>query len=103
MSYLCIFNYKIDMTKIRKIGVLTSGGDSPGMNAAIRAVVKAGLHYKIEIMGIQKGYYGMIHDLMVPLDKKRFPKLSILEARYLKVHEVRNSAPQKADKKHLKI
>ena len=57
------------MAAIKKIGVLTSGGDSPGMNAAIRAVVKAGLHYKIETVGIQKGYFGMIHDLMVPLNR----------------------------------
>lgn len=58
------------MAAIRKIGVLTSGGDSPGMNAAIRAVVKAGLHFKIETIGIQKGYFGMIHDLMVPLNSQ---------------------------------
>ncbi|MFN2395672.1 MAG: 6-phosphofructokinase [Bacteroidales bacterium] len=57
------------MAAIKKIAVLTSGGDSPGMNAAIRAVVKAGLHYKIETVGIQKGYFGMIHDLMVPLNR----------------------------------
>lgn len=37
------------------------------MNAAIRAVVKAGLHYNLETIGIQKGYFGMIHDMMVPL------------------------------------
>ena len=55
------------MASIKKIGVLTSGGDSPGMNAAIRAVVKAGLHYNLETIGIQKGYFGMIHDMMVPL------------------------------------
>ncbi|MFN3554692.1 MAG: 6-phosphofructokinase [Bacteroidales bacterium] len=58
------------MTAIQKIGVLTSGGDSPGMNAAIRAVVKAALHFKIETIGIQKGYHGMINDLMTPLDAK---------------------------------
>ncbi|PZX50952.1 6-phosphofructokinase [Algoriphagus chordae] len=45
---------------IKKIGVLTSGGDSPGMNAAIRAVVRAGLYYDIEMYGIYRGYEGMI-------------------------------------------
>lgn len=55
------------MVGIKKIGVLTSGGDAPGMNAAIRAVVKAGLHYQIEVTGILKGYHGMIHNLMKPL------------------------------------
>lgn len=56
------------MTAIKKIGVLTSGGDSPGMNAAIRAVVKTALHYNIEAIGIQKGYYGIIHNLFKPLN-----------------------------------
>ena len=54
--------------KINKIGVLTSGGDTPGMNAAIRAVVKAGMHYGAEVVGVYKGYYGLIHDLIKPLD-----------------------------------
>lgn len=53
---------------MKKIGVLTSGGDTPGMNAAIRAVVKAGMHYDAEVVGIYKGYYGLIHDLIKPLD-----------------------------------
>lgn len=47
-------------TKIKKVGVLTSGGDSPGMNAAIRAVVRACAYYNIECVGIYRGYQGMI-------------------------------------------
>lgn len=47
-------------SKIKKIGVLTSGGDSPGMNAAIRAVVRACAFYKVECVGIYRGYQGMI-------------------------------------------
>lgn len=50
------------MNKIKKIGVLTSGGDAPGMNAAIRAVVRAGIYYEKEIAGIFKGYDGMINN-----------------------------------------
>jgi len=46
--------------KIKKIGVLTSGGDSPGMNAAIRAVVRACAYYSLECVGIYRGYQGMI-------------------------------------------
>lgn len=46
--------------KIKKIGVLTSGGDSPGMNAAIRAVVRACAYYNVECVGIYRGYQGMI-------------------------------------------
>lgn len=50
------------MNKIKKIGVFTSGGDAPGMNAAIRAVVRAGIYYEKEIAGIFKGYDGMINN-----------------------------------------
>lgn len=48
------------MRKIRTIGVLTSGGDAPGMNAAIRAVVRAGIYYDMRVMGIRRGYNGLI-------------------------------------------
>lgn len=51
-----------------KIGVLTSGGDAPGMNAAIRAVVRAGISSGHEIYGIKDGYQGLIQDQMVLLD-----------------------------------
>ena len=45
------------MTKnIKTIGVLTSGGDAPGMNAAIRAVVRTGAYYGLKVMGIKRGY-----------------------------------------------
>ena len=43
---------------VKRIGVLTSGGDSPGMNCAIRAVVRAGLSYGLEVYGIMDGYRG---------------------------------------------
>lgn len=46
--------------KIKKIGVMTSGGDAPGMNAAIRSVVRACSYYNIECIGIYRGYQGMI-------------------------------------------
>lgn len=48
--------------KVTKIGVLTSGGDSPGMNAAIRAVVRTGLYHGLEVYGITRGYAGMLED-----------------------------------------
>ncbi|MCX6319615.1 MAG: 6-phosphofructokinase [Bacteroidetes bacterium] len=48
--------------KVTKIGVLTSGGDSPGMNAAIRAVVRTGIYHGLEVFGIMRGYQGMIED-----------------------------------------
>jgi 6-phosphofructokinase 1 len=48
--------------KVTKIGVLTSGGDAPGMNAAIRAVVRTGNYHGLEVYGIMRGYSGMIDD-----------------------------------------
>ena len=48
------------MNKIKRIGVLTSGGDAPGMNAAIRAVTRAGINNGFEVYGIRMGYQGMI-------------------------------------------
>ena len=47
--------------EIKTIGVLTSGGDAPGMNAAIRAVVRTSLHMGIECVGIRRGYHGLIN------------------------------------------
>ncbi len=52
---------------MKKIGVFTSGGDAPGMNAAIRAVVRAGLNAGVEVIGIERGYEGMIEGSMRPL------------------------------------
>lgn len=49
------------MEKIKKIGVLTSGGDAPGMNAAVRSVVRTAVYNGIEVMGIRKGYNGLIN------------------------------------------
>jgi len=51
----------------RRIGVLTSGGDAPGMNAAVRTVVRAALSFGMEPYGIYRGYHGMINDEIEPL------------------------------------
>lgn len=48
------------MGNIKKIGVYTSGGDAPGMNACIRAVARTAIHHNIEVVGIRRGYSGMI-------------------------------------------
>ena len=56
--------------KVTKIGVMTSGGDSPGMNAAIRAVVRTGIYYGLEIFGIMRGYSGMIENDIVPMHSR---------------------------------
>ena len=55
------------MKKFRRIGVLTSGGDAPGMNAAVRAVVRTALSHGVEVMGIFRGYSGLIDGDIRPL------------------------------------
>ena len=47
---------------VTKIGVLTSGGDAPGMNAAVRAVVRTGIYHGLEVYGIMRGYTGMVEN-----------------------------------------
>ncbi|EAQ50385.1 MULTISPECIES: 6-phosphofructokinase [Leeuwenhoekiella] len=56
--------------KIRKIGVLTSGGDSPGMNAAVRAVVRTCAYHKIDCVGVYRGYEGLIDGDFEPMDAR---------------------------------
>jgi 6-phosphofructokinase 1 len=55
---------------MKKIGVFTSGGDAPGMNACIRAVVRTAIYNNIEVNGILYGYHGMINDMFIPMDSK---------------------------------
>lgn len=50
------------MAHIRTIGILTSGGDAPGMNAAIRAVTRTAIYNNYRVMGIKRGYYGLVYD-----------------------------------------
>lgn len=56
--------------KVTKIGVLTSGGDAPGMNAAVRAVVRTALYHGIEVYGIVRGYNGMVEGDIFKMDSK---------------------------------
>lgn len=55
---------------MKKIAVFTSGGDSPGMNACLRAVVRTAVYHKLEVVGIMHGYDGMINDEFIPMDSK---------------------------------
>ena len=56
--------------KVNRIAVLTSGGDSPGMNAAVRAVVRTGLYYGLEVYGIMRGYQGLIEDDIFKMESR---------------------------------
>ena len=53
---------------MKRIAVLTSGGDSPGMNPAIRSITRTGLHKGLEILGVQNGYQGLLDNEIIPLD-----------------------------------
>ena len=55
---------------MKKIGLLTSGGDAPGMNAAIRAVVRTAIYYGMEVYGIERGYAGLIEDTIKPMEMR---------------------------------
>ena len=58
-----------DQTSIRRVGVLTGGGDCPGLNAVIRAVTKAAIaRYGLEVRGIEDGMLGLIENRIRPLD-----------------------------------
>lgn len=54
---------------LKRIGVLTSGGDSPGMNAAIRAVTRTALYNGFDVVGIRRGYEGLLEGDLVPMTR----------------------------------
>jgi 6-phosphofructokinase 1 len=55
--------------KMKKIAVLTSGGDSPGMNAAIRAVVRTGIFYNLEVFAVERGFAGLMEGQIFPMNQ----------------------------------
>src|SRR4051812_8157476 len=57
------------MPKTKRIGILTAGGDSPGLNAAIRGVGKAAMNFDMEIIGFRDGFRGLVEDRRFKLDK----------------------------------
>ncbi|MCW8981490.1 MAG: 6-phosphofructokinase, partial [Altibacter sp.] len=62
-------------TEIKKVAVLTSGGDSPGMNAAIRAVVRACAYHQLECVGVYRGLQGLIEGDFKQLDARSVKNL----------------------------
>ena len=69
---------------IRRIGVLTSGGDAPGMNPCVRAVVRTALYHGIECYGVRRGYNGLISGDIIRLDEKNISHIMPPE-NYLKL------------------
>ncbi len=58
------------MKSVKHIGVLTSGGDAPGMNAVIRSVVRSALDRRLRVTGIQRGYWGLLEADFIPMDSR---------------------------------
>ena len=59
-----------NISNMKKIAVFTSGGDAPGMNAAIRAVVRTAIYHNLQIYGIERGYEGMINNAIMELNSR---------------------------------
>ena len=57
----------MEVSEIKTIGVLTSGGDAPGMNAAIRAVVRSGISSGLNVVGIRRGYMGLLEEEIIDM------------------------------------
>ncbi len=75
---------KEKMKEIKRIGVLTSGGDAPGMNAAIRAVVRTAVYNRVEVAGIMRGFSGLINKQMMPMLSHSVSKIISLGGTMLK-------------------
>ena len=70
---------------VKRIGVLTSGGDAPGMNACVRSVVRTALYHGIECFGIRRGWNGLINGDVLHLDEKMISMLRKNKFGYMKV------------------
>lgn len=67
---------------MKKIGILTSGGDAPGMNAAVRAAVRCGIDAGMEVYGIQRGYEGLLEGEIAKMEWSSVGVFSRGAARY---------------------
>ena len=72
------------MKKIKKLGVFTSGGDAPGMNACIRAVVRTAIYEGLEVCGVYHGYQGMIDNTFIPMNSRSVSSIINLGGTILK-------------------
>lgn len=85
------------MSAVKKIAVLTSGGDSQGMNAALRAVVRSGLFYGLEVYGIQRGYQGLLNNDIFQMDIRSVGDIIQRGGRFSNPHVAWSSKRRKAN------
>jgi 6-phosphofructokinase 1 len=88
-------------SQVKKIGVLTSGGDSPGMNAAIRAVVRTANYYHLECFGIREGYSGLMEGNLTKMGARSVKNIINQGGTILKSARSLNLKLKKEDKKLL--
>ena len=81
---------------LRRVGVLTSGGDSPGMNASIRAVTRTALYHGLEVIGIRRGYEGLLEGDFVPMTRSTVGGILMHAARYCALQDARSSCAPRA-------
>ena len=87
----------MDMAQIKSIGILTSGGDAPGMNAAIRAVTRTAIYNNYRVMGIKRGYYGLVYNEIEEFSSKSVSNIVQLGGTILKTARCKEFAtPERA-------
>ena len=86
------------MSQIKCVGILTSGGDAPGMNAAIRAVTRAAIYNGFEVKGIYRGYKGLITGEITPFKTQNVSNIIQLGGTILRQPAVKNSKRPKDEK-----
>jgi len=72
------------ITKIKNIALLTSGGDSPGMNAAIRAVIRSGIYHNLKVTGVKNGYAGLLNNQFTEMQSHSVSKIIAIGGTILK-------------------
>jgi 6-phosphofructokinase 1 len=88
---------------VKRIGILTSGGDAPGMNAAIRSVVRYAIHNKLEVIGILRGFTGLINEEVVPLNHRSVSNIINRGGTILKTDRCDEFLTQKGQRKAVEI
>jgi len=61
--------------KVKRIALLTSGGDAPGMNAAIRAIVRSAIYYNLKVVGVENGFSGLINNDFIEMKSHSVSKI----------------------------
>ena len=85
---------------MKRIAILTSGGDAPGMNAAIRAATRAGIDKGLEIFGVREGFRGLMNSDFLPLDARSVGGVITLGERCSAVRDAGNSRTKRFKKKN---